>query len=151
MARAGRGRGRCPSGVLPGSAGLLRRGPGSSARCGRRRAGGRPCTGVRCRVGHRGCRCRVGHGVPCTAPDREPEPILRCPQAELERHFERRARAAGARVLRGYRVSEIVEGDGGVRVEAVGPRGVPAVCLVRYVVGADGARSTVRARARIPC
>ncbi|WP_318275421.1 FAD-dependent monooxygenase [Streptomyces pharetrae] len=90
-------------------------------------------------------------GLVITAPDGEPEPILRCPQAELERHFERRARAAGARVLRGYRVSEVVEEGGGVRVEAVGPGGVPAVCLVRYVVGADGARSTVRARARIPC
>ncbi|MFJ5999397.1 FAD-dependent monooxygenase [Streptomyces sp. NPDC092370] len=88
-------------------------------------------------------------GLVITAPAREPEPILKCPQAELERHFETRARAAGARILRGYRVTDVVEEDGGVRIEAAGPHRVPLLCLARYVVGADGARSTVRARAGI--
>lgn len=87
-------------------------------------------------------------GLVITAPDREPEPILKCPQAELERRFEERARAAGARILREHRVTEVVQEDDEVRVEVEGPQG-PAVCVARYVVGADGARSTVRERAGI--
>ncbi|MFD7627253.1 FAD-dependent monooxygenase [Streptomyces sp. NPDC059851] len=87
-------------------------------------------------------------GLVITAPEREPEPIVKCPQAELERRFEARARAAGARILRRHRVTEVVQEDGGVRVEAEGPHR-RAVCVARYVVGADGARSTVRTRAGI--
>ncbi|MEE1769429.1 FAD-dependent monooxygenase [Streptomyces sp. JV185] len=82
-------------------------------------------------------------GLTITAPAREPEPILKCPQAELERHFEARARAAGARILREHQVLEIVQEGDGVRVVANGPQGV-TVCFAEYVVGADGARSTVR-------
>ncbi|MGW2086257.1 FAD-dependent monooxygenase [Streptomyces sp. NPDC001880] len=82
-------------------------------------------------------------GLTITAPAREPEPILKCPQAELERHFEARARAAGARILREHQVLEVVQEDGGVRVTADGPQGT-RVCFAEYVVGADGARSTVR-------
>jgi monooxygenase len=85
-------------------------------------------------------------GLVITAPAREPEPILKCPQAELERHFEERARAAGARILREHRVTEVVQEDGGVRVTADGSQG-SVVCVAGYVVGADGARSTVRDRA----
>ncbi|WP_406459583.1 FAD-dependent monooxygenase (plasmid) [Streptomyces sp. NBC_00876] len=87
-------------------------------------------------------------GLTITAPPREPAPILKCPQAELERHFEARARAAGARILREHRVTETVQDDDGVRVTADGPQG-RTVCLAGYVVGADGARSTVRDRAGI--
>ncbi|MFJ8852463.1 FAD-dependent monooxygenase [Streptomyces sp. NPDC102437] len=87
-------------------------------------------------------------GLVITAPAREPEPILKCPQAELERHFGARARAAGARVLREHRVTEVVQEDDGVRVTAEGPEG-SVVCFAEYVVGADGARSTVRDRAGI--
>ncbi|WP_244905435.1 FAD-dependent monooxygenase [Streptomyces agglomeratus] len=87
-------------------------------------------------------------GLLITAPGLEPEPILKCPQLELERFFEERARAAGARVLRGYRATGFAEEDGGVRVTAKGPRG-GAVWHTKYVVGADGARSTVRAIAGI--
>ncbi|MFJ1886158.1 FAD-dependent monooxygenase [Streptomyces sp. NPDC088137] len=87
-------------------------------------------------------------GLVITAPAREPEPILKCPQAELERHFEKRALAAGARILREHRVTELVQEDAGVRVTADGPQG-SVVCLAEYVVGADGARSTVRDRAGI--
>ncbi|MGW1409009.1 FAD-dependent monooxygenase [Streptomyces sp. NPDC002403] len=82
-------------------------------------------------------------GLTITAPAREPEPILKCPQAELERHFEARARAAGARILREHQVLEIVQKGDGVRVVAEGPQGA-TVCFAEYVVGADGARSTVR-------
>ncbi|MET9657241.1 FAD-dependent monooxygenase [Streptomyces sp. NPDC006510] len=82
-------------------------------------------------------------GLVITAPAREPEPILKCPQAELERHFEGRARATGARILREHRVTGAVQEDGGVRVTADSPQGT-TVCFAEYVVGADGSRSTVR-------
>ncbi|MCX5381229.1 FAD-dependent monooxygenase [Streptomyces sp. NBC_00091] len=85
------------------------------------------------------------HGLVITAPETEPEPILKCPQAELERLFETRARAAGARVLRGHRVTGIVEEPDGMRLDVEGPDG-PAVCRALYLVGADGARSSVRER-----
>ncbi|MGE7389200.1 FAD-dependent monooxygenase [Streptomyces sp. NPDC004126] len=85
------------------------------------------------------------HGLVITAPEGEPEPILKRPQAELERLFEQRARAAGARVLRGHRVTGIAQEPDGVRLDVEGPGG-PAACRVEYLVGADGARSTVRER-----
>lgn len=82
-------------------------------------------------------------GLTISAPPAEPAPILKTPQAELERHFEARARAAGARVLRGHEVVGLAQGPEGVRIEARGPRG-SVVLHGRYAVGADGARSTVR-------
>jgi monooxygenase len=88
-------------------------------------------------------------GLSICAPASEPGPVLRRPQADLERLFERRARAAGVRVLRGHRVSEVAQDRDGVRVAAVGPSG-RVECTARYVVGADGGRSTVRDLAGIP-
>ncbi|MFY7626152.1 FAD-dependent monooxygenase, partial [Streptomyces sp. NY05-11A] len=88
-------------------------------------------------------------GLVITAPDREPQPILKYPQAQLERDFEERARASGARILRGHRVAEVVEEAGGVRIEAEGPHGRRVCVEAQYVVGADGARSAVRAQAAI--
>jgi 2-polyprenyl-6-methoxyphenol hydroxylase-like FAD-dependent oxidoreductase len=82
-------------------------------------------------------------GLSITAPATEPEPILKCAQAELERTFEQRARAAGAQVLRGHRMTAMHTGPDGVRVTAEGPDG-PFVCEAAYLVGADGARSMVR-------
>ncbi|MFE2165223.1 FAD-dependent monooxygenase [Streptomyces sp. NPDC059447] len=87
-------------------------------------------------------------GLLIAAPRTEPQPILKCPQAELERHFEGRARAAGTRILRGLRVAEVLQDPDGVLVTAHGPQG-PVSCSAAYVVGADGARSTVRERAGI--
>lgn len=87
-------------------------------------------------------------GLVITAPGTEPEPILKTPQAELERLFEERARALGVRILRGHRVSGIVQERDGVRIAAEGPGG-PTSCAVEYLVGADGARSTVREQAGI--
>ncbi|MFE2477587.1 FAD-dependent monooxygenase [Streptomyces sp. NPDC059389] len=87
-------------------------------------------------------------GLFITAPETEPEPILKRPQAQLERQFEERAREAGARILREHRVTGMVQDADGVRITAEGPRG-PAAYDVEYVVGADGARSTVRDRAGI--
>ncbi|MFF4934216.1 FAD-dependent monooxygenase [Streptomyces griseofuscus] len=82
-------------------------------------------------------------GLVVSAPLSEPEPILKCPQDELERLFERRARAAGARILRGYRATEVRQDPGGVHVTAEGPNG-RVTCAADYLVGADGARSLVR-------
>ncbi|WP_330242518.1 FAD-dependent monooxygenase [Streptomyces sp. NBC_00525] len=87
-------------------------------------------------------------GLTITAPPHEPEPVLKCAQADLERHLEARARAAGARVLRGHRVTGLAQDPAGVRVTAEGPAG-PVLCDAGYAVGADGARSTVRTLAGI--
>ncbi|MFG2577472.1 FAD-dependent monooxygenase [Streptomyces sp. NPDC048481] len=82
-------------------------------------------------------------GLSLTVPASEPGPLLKRPQAELERLFEQRARAAGVRVLREHRVTEVGQDQDGVRVLAEGPSG-PVECTARYLVGADGGRSTVR-------
>ncbi|MFZ3560629.1 MULTISPECIES: FAD-dependent monooxygenase [unclassified Streptomyces] len=82
-------------------------------------------------------------GLAITAPDGEPEPVLKRPQEDLERHFEERARAAGARVLRGVRVTAIRQEHDAVRIHAQGPQGRLS-WRAQYVVGADGARSAVR-------
>ncbi|WP_331720446.1 FAD-dependent monooxygenase [Streptomyces sp. NBC_00209] len=87
-------------------------------------------------------------GLTIAAPPDEPEPVLKCAQATLERHLEARARAAGARILRGHRLTDAVQDADGVRVEAEGPEG-PEHFRAGYLVGADGARSTVRTRAGI--
>ncbi|MFE7467040.1 FAD-dependent monooxygenase [Streptomyces sp. NPDC057499] len=87
-------------------------------------------------------------GLVITTPAHEPEPILKRAQAELEQHFEARARAAGARILRGHRVTGLSRRDDGVRITADGPDG-PVLCSARYAVGADGSRSTVRGLAGI--
>ncbi|MET9500012.1 FAD-dependent monooxygenase [Streptomyces sp. NPDC006552] len=87
-------------------------------------------------------------GLTISAPATEPDPLLKCPQAELERLFEERARSAGVRILRGHRVTEIRQTQETVRVVAQGPVG-EVVLTPQYLVGADGGRSTVRAQAAI--
>ncbi|MEU5811844.1 FAD-dependent monooxygenase [Streptomyces sp. NPDC047718] len=87
-------------------------------------------------------------GLVITAPTGEPEPILKRPQVELERLFERRAREAGARILRRHRVTGTGQDGDGVTVRAEGPQG-PVTVTARYLVGADGARSAVREQAGI--
>ncbi|MFC7896657.1 FAD-dependent monooxygenase [Streptomyces sp. NPDC057381] len=88
-------------------------------------------------------------GLSIVAPASEPGPVLKRPQADLERLFEQRARAVGVRVLREHRVAEVAQDQDGVRVLAEGPNG-PLLCTARYLVGADGARSTVRELAGVP-
>ncbi|MFF5448511.1 FAD-dependent monooxygenase [Streptomyces sp. NPDC012888] len=87
-------------------------------------------------------------GLLINVPDTEPGPLLKWPQARLERLFEERAVAAGARVLRGHRADGLTQDADGVRVTAQGPDG-PLVCEARYLVGADGARGSVRELAGI--
>ncbi|MEV7719233.1 FAD-dependent monooxygenase [Streptomyces sp. NPDC088190] len=87
-------------------------------------------------------------GLSITAPEKEPDPILKSPQAELERFFGERARSNGARVLRQHRVTDMTQDQDGVRVTAESPQGTRTFTGA-YVVGADGARSTVREAAGI--
>ncbi|MFD4260836.1 FAD-dependent monooxygenase [Streptomyces sp. NPDC058534] len=82
-------------------------------------------------------------GLVIRASASEPGPVLRRPQADLERVFERRARGVGVRVLRGHRVTQVFEDGGGVRVLAEGPFG-SLECTALYLVGADGGRGVVR-------
>jgi 2-polyprenyl-6-methoxyphenol hydroxylase-like FAD-dependent oxidoreductase len=78
-----------------------------------------------------------------SAPAGEPRPLLKRPQADLEREFEGWARERGARVLRGHRVTGASHLPDGVELTVEGPDG-SLTCTGRYLVGADGARSTVR-------
>ncbi|MFD9462017.1 FAD-dependent monooxygenase [Streptomyces sp. NPDC060027] len=89
-------------------------------------------------------------GLVISAPVGEPVPVVRCVQAELEAGFERLARVAGARVVRGVSVEGlVVEGDC-VRVVGRGGSGVVS-WRAGFVVGADGARSVVRELAGFGC
>ncbi|MEU8654926.1 FAD-dependent monooxygenase [Streptomyces sp. NPDC048737] len=88
-------------------------------------------------------------GLSITAPASEPGPVLKRPQAELEHLFEQRARTTGVRVMREHRVTGVSQDQDGVRVLAEGPSG-RVECAARYLVGADGGRSTVRELAGVP-
>ena len=85
-------------------------------------------------------------GLTISAPGTEPEPLLKCPQRDLEREFETQALAAGARVMRGYRVEGLsVEADRVlVTARAQDEHATDVTCAASYVVGADGARGVVR-------
>ncbi|MFD4946561.1 FAD-dependent monooxygenase [Streptomyces sp. NPDC058239] len=85
-------------------------------------------------------------GLTISAPGTEAGPIVGRSQADLERDFEARARTHGATVLRGHRVIDVRQGPDGVEVTAEGADGAREF-TARYLVGADGARSTVRQRA----
>jgi 2-polyprenyl-6-methoxyphenol hydroxylase-like FAD-dependent oxidoreductase len=83
-----------------------------------------------------------------SAPTAEGVPVLNRPQQELERTFETRARALGADVRRGRRVERLRPRGDAVQVEVSGADG-RYVVEAAYVVGCDGARSTVRDEAGI--
>ncbi|MGC0327617.1 2-polyprenyl-6-methoxyphenol hydroxylase-like FAD-dependent oxidoreductase [Streptomyces sp. SAI-170] len=87
-------------------------------------------------------------GLPLSVPAGEPGPLLKRAQADLERMLEERAAAAGARILRRHRVTEVTQDADGVRAVAEGPEGALTV-TGEFLVGADGARSTVRELAGI--
>ncbi|THC44730.1 FAD-dependent monooxygenase [Streptomyces sp. A1499] len=82
-------------------------------------------------------------GLSITAPASEPPVLVKCPQAELERRFEALARRRGARVLRASRAVRIAQDLDGVEVTVRTAGGQERV-RAEYLIGADGARSTVR-------
>ncbi|MDL5155180.1 FAD-dependent oxidoreductase [Actinomycetospora termitidis] len=67
------------------------------------------------------------------------------PQTHVDRLLEDRAREAGATVLRGHEVVGLEQDDTGVELRTAPHDGGPVRSLrARYVVAADGSRSTVR-------
>ncbi|MFF5972926.1 FAD-dependent monooxygenase [Streptomyces sp. NPDC012769] len=85
-----------------------------------------------------------------TSPTAEGPPILDQPQSSLEEAFEARARALGAEIRRGPRVHRLTEHPDRVEVEVLTGDGTARTLEADYVVGCDGARSTVREQAGIP-
>ncbi|HEX7305471.1 FAD-dependent oxidoreductase [Lentzea sp.] len=74
--------------------------------------------------------------------------MLALPQVRTEQLLEEHALAAGARVLRGHAVTGLEQDDDGVTLHVTGPDG-EYTRTASYVVGADGAGSTVRKAAGI--
>ncbi|PRW62265.1 FAD-dependent monooxygenase [Actinopolyspora mortivallis] len=87
-------------------------------------------------------------GLTIHSPASEGNPLLNLPQEELERDLERSARQRGTDLRRGHRVTGIRPHDTAVEVTVESPRGEYSV-RASYVVGADGARSTVREQAAV--
>ncbi|GAA5066881.1 2-polyprenyl-6-methoxyphenol hydroxylase-like FAD-dependent oxidoreductase [Thermocatellispora tengchongensis] len=81
-------------------------------------------------------------------PTRHPYTLF-FPQARTERLLGERAIELGARVVRGHAVTGLTQDADGVELSVTGPDG-PYVVRARYVVGCDGAGSTVRGAAGIP-
>ncbi|MFD6287350.1 FAD-dependent monooxygenase [Streptomyces sp. NPDC060205] len=73
---------------------------------------------------------------------------LALPQARTEELLEEDARALGATIVRGHRVSGFSQDAGSVTVQVQGPDG-PYELRAAYLVGCDGTRSTVRTAAGI--
>ncbi|MFD3515406.1 FAD-dependent monooxygenase [Streptomyces sp. NPDC058657] len=84
-------------------------------------------------------------GLTINAPASEGAPVVGMPQAQIERYFEARTRDLGGTVVRGATVREVRPGDESVEVELADGSTVTA----GWVVGCDGARSTVRTWAGI--
>ncbi|MET1071318.1 MAG: FAD-dependent monooxygenase [Umezawaea sp.] len=74
--------------------------------------------------------------------------MLAIPQLRTEELFEQRALELGVRILRGHGVTGLAQDPEAVTVDLDGPDG-PYTLTARYVVGADGAGSTVRKAAGI--
>jgi 2-polyprenyl-6-methoxyphenol hydroxylase-like FAD-dependent oxidoreductase len=74
--------------------------------------------------------------------------LLMLPQDDTETVLAERLRALGGRIHRGVTASAVTDTGSGVRVEVTGAGGEAAISA-RYVVGADGMRSIVRAAAGI--
>ncbi|GAA3193069.1 FAD-dependent monooxygenase [Actinocorallia longicatena] len=75
--------------------------------------------------------------------------LIGSPQAHAERVFTLRAASLGAEFRRGHEVTGLVQDSAKVTLTVAGPSGSYELAA-GYVVGADGARSSVRHRAGIP-
>jgi putative polyketide hydroxylase len=67
-----------------------------------------------------------------------------CAQDHLEAALARRARAAGAEIRYGVTLASLYPAAGGMLATVTGPDGHQPTIEAQYVIGADGARSTVR-------
>jgi 2-polyprenyl-6-methoxyphenol hydroxylase-like FAD-dependent oxidoreductase len=76
--------------------------------------------------------------------------VLSTPQYETERLLTQRARSAGATILGGHELTGLSQDDGRVRVEVRAADGSAHTREAAYVVGCDGARSTVRHALGLP-
>jgi 2-polyprenyl-6-methoxyphenol hydroxylase-like FAD-dependent oxidoreductase len=76
--------------------------------------------------------------------------LLITPQYNLERLLHRRARSLGATFRTGTEVTTMDQDHDGVRVQARDSDGQEHTYTARYLVGADGVRSTVRRTLGLP-
>ncbi|MFC5746786.1 FAD-dependent monooxygenase [Actinomadura rugatobispora] len=76
--------------------------------------------------------------------------VLITPQYETERVLEERALDAGARIAWGTDLTGLEQDDDGVRARVRRADGSEHVLTARYLVGADGAASTVRRELGLP-
>jgi 2-polyprenyl-6-methoxyphenol hydroxylase-like FAD-dependent oxidoreductase len=98
-----------------------------------------------CLSGRKRCSCVDLSALPSRFPY-----LLITPQQHTERLLVRRARSAGARISAATEVTGIRQDHDGVEVHAM-PRAGPARrWQAQYLIGADGAGSTVRRALRLP-
>jgi 2-polyprenyl-6-methoxyphenol hydroxylase-like FAD-dependent oxidoreductase len=76
--------------------------------------------------------------------------VLITPQYETERVLEQRARSLGARILGGHEVTGLTQDAGQVRVDVRTADGSTHTRQASYLVGCDGAGSTVRHALGLP-
>ncbi|MFG3495583.1 FAD-dependent monooxygenase [Streptomyces sp. NPDC047928] len=76
--------------------------------------------------------------------------VLITPQYEVERLVERRALAEGVAFRHGTTLDGLAQDPDGVTAELTGPDGARTTLRARYLVGADGVRSTVRDQLGLP-
>jgi 2-polyprenyl-6-methoxyphenol hydroxylase-like FAD-dependent oxidoreductase len=85
-----------------------------------------------------------------TTPTAEGPPIFNQSQSALEEAFEARAHTLGAVIRRGVRVTGLTEHADRVEAETLAEDGTRSRIEADWLVGCDGARSTVREAAGIP-
>lgn len=76
--------------------------------------------------------------------------LLIVPQWQVERLLLRRAKEAGATIVQGAQVTEIRQDPDGVDADTSHPDGATSTLRARYLVGTDGASSTVRRSLGMP-